>query len=179
MKNPTEHLADIAESYIGVHEEPRGSNKGPKLKEIFAADNYKPNAADDGYPWCAAFVCRCVLVFLALKLAAFRGLFRPTTPAAWGLITWAQQNGHFVFHPTKGKRHYQPGTRPQRGDIVAYEFSHCGIVSAQNARGQNFTAVEGNTNDDGSRDGYEVCPRPRTWSDARAFIRLTPKALKA
>jgi hypothetical protein len=178
MMNLQEGLAEIAEGYIGVHEEPRGSNRGPKLREFFSADNYTPNVTDDGYPWCSAFVCRCAQVFLSERKKLFP-IIRPTTPAAFGLVTWGFENGCFIFHPTAGKPHFVPDARPQRGDIVVYQFSHCGIVAAQAVRGRNFTAVEGNTNKDGGRDGYEVAARPRTWSDARAFIRLTPRATPA
>ena len=168
-------LAEVACEYLGVHEEPHGSNKGPKLREFFTADDYQPPGPDEGYPWCASFVCRCVQRFMALPAGKpFRNIIYPRTARAFGLLTWGANNGCLVAHPTPGSVYYRRDFRPQPGDIVVFEFSHCGIVAAQAAKGRNFTAVEGNTNDDGSREGYEVAARPRTWSDARAFIRLTP-----
>ncbi|MFA6240190.1 MAG: CHAP domain-containing protein, partial [Candidatus Hydrogenedentales bacterium] len=39
------------------------------------------------------------------------------------------------------------------------DWQHAGIVTSVN--GDTFETVEGNTNDDGVREGYEVCERTR------------------
>jgi len=43
---------------------------------------------------------------------------------------------------------------------------HTGIVIAGNAAkpGNVFSTIEGNTHDEGSRGGFEVCERFRSWS---------------
>lgn len=171
-------LADIAAADVGeAYESPRGSNRGPTLAKFFAADNYEPGPRDEGYPWCAAAVCCWVQEFLADPVAKpmFGQIDRPRTAAAFGLIEWGKRAGCLVFTP----RQCAPGAYwPNRGDIVVFEFSHCGIVdAAARVPARNFTAIEGNTDSQGSREGWEVAKRPRVFSEVRAFVRLTPKAL--
>ena len=98
---------------------------------------------------------------------------RPTTASAFGLQDWAMSKlaaGCHVFAP--GDRHCQP----DRGDLVIYRFSHCGIVAAGSDAHGLIHTVEGNTNNDGSRDGYEVCAKTRPLAKVKAFITLPVKA---
>ena len=41
-----------------------------------------------------------------------------------------------------------------------HAWQHIGIV--ESVEGDTFTGIEGNTNDGGSAEGYEVCRRTRT-----------------
>ena len=50
------------------------------------------------------------------------------------------------------------------------DWEHVGIVAA--ARPDAFHTIEGNTNDAGDREGYEVCTRVRGY-DRKDFVRLT------
>jgi hypothetical protein len=43
------------------------------------------------------------------------------------------------------------------------DWTHTGIVVSTSA--ETFKTIEGNTNDDGSREGYEVCARTRGYSN--------------
>lgn len=70
----------------------------------------------------------------------------------------------------------------QRGDIAIFTFSHCGIVLANNGNG-TYDMWEGNTNNDGSRDGYMVCVKngdhARKWNQIVKFIRVPcPEGVK-
>jgi hypothetical protein len=160
-----EAVAQAAESKIGVRES-GGPNKGSALKDFFEADSYDPNgsaAGDDGYPWCAAFVCWCVKVAVAGRPITFQ---RPTTPAAYGLETWslAQDRSTWTLKPA--------GRDIKRGDIIVFNFSHTGIaVSAPDYSG-NFSCVEGNTNKAGSREGDGVYRKVRNISQVRSRIRF-------
>jgi hypothetical protein len=49
------------------------------------------------------------------------------------------------------------------------DWTHTGIVV--NASDETFKTIEGNTNDDGSREGYEVCARTRGYSNMD-FIKI-------
>ena len=51
-----------------------------------------------------------------------------------------------------------------------YTFSHVGILYA--AAGPTLYVIEGNTNADGSRDGYEVIKHVRQMSQVRSVLRL-------
>lgn len=186
MTNPQEILATIAESYLAVHEEPRGSNRGPQLAAIFGADDYDPNGAkpgDEGYPWCASAVSLWVQRFLATDGARilFPGVRPPRLSSAFSFRTWARNNGALIFTPGQVRAGV---ARHQRGDIVVFGFSHVGVVATVHQRDTNFASVEGNTDRAGSREGWEVALRPRTLADVSAknpaqgcFIRLSPRAL--
>lgn len=163
---PLKDLADIARAQIGTQEDAAHTNKGAAILKYQQATNL----GGQGWPWCAAFVDWCIEQFLA-KHPDFK-LNRPETASAFGLIDWGNANGCLVFTPSD--THHTPVA----GDIVVYAFSHTGIVSRSPSSviGCDFDAIEGNTNDDGSRDGYEVCERHRGDEKVRAFIRLPAPA---
>ncbi|HYE75220.1 MAG TPA: CHAP domain-containing protein, partial [Blastocatellia bacterium] len=52
------------------------------------------------------------------------------------------------------------------GMVFVMKFSnttgHTGIVESVDVAKKTVTSIEGNTNDDGSREGYEVARRTRT-----------------
>jgi hypothetical protein len=54
---------------------------------------------------------------------------------------------------------------------TATDWTHTGLVTASAA--EVFDTIEGNTNDDGNREGFEVCSRSRGYQD-KDFIRLSP-----
>ena len=164
--NPNEELAAIARTQLGTEEDAAHTNKGAAIKKY---QDETELSGTQGWPWCAAYVDWCVHRFIEkhpeLKLK------RPTAAAAFGLIDWGRANNCLVFTPSD--THHAPAV----GDIVVFEFSHCGIVSAapSKVKGYDFDSIEGNTNDDGSRDGYEVCERHRVEEGrhgVRAFIRI-------
>jgi hypothetical protein len=165
MISIAEAVAQAAESKIGVRES-GGPNKGKALQPFFEADWYDPNGSkpgDDGYPWCAAFVCWCVQMAVAGRPITFE---RPRTPSAWGLEAWslAQDESTWTLKP--------PGRDIKRGDIVVFNFSHTAIaVSAPDGNGY-FTTVEGNTNKAGSREGDGVYRKARHISQIRSRIRF-------
>jgi hypothetical protein len=161
----SESVALAAESKVGVRES-GGPNKGSALKDFFESDSYEPNGKggqDDGYAWCAAFVCWCVKTAVAGRPITFK---RPTTPAAFGFEAWslAQDDSTHTLKPA--------GRDIKRGDIVIFNFSHIGIaVGAPDVNG-NFSTVEGNTNKDGSREGDGVYRKMRNVSQVRSRIRF-------
>lgn len=166
-----EQLALIALSMVGRHEQPLGSNKGPLIKEFFNADHYKPNANDDGYAWCASFVCRIVqLAMQRLEIPETPFYKRPTTPSAFGLAEWSRAQDN----TTKTKD--WPGHDIKRGDIVIFSISHCGIAVTDAEAGRVET-VEGNTNVAGSREGTHVIHKrgvaERPVSSIKHRIRFT------
>lgn len=169
MRDPfPTYIAYIAEQMVGLHEE-GGPNKGDQLKEIFAADSYDPNGSkpgDDGYPWCAAFVCLVVKKAMEQHGGPFT-FKRPTTPSAFGFEDWslAQDNS------THTKMN--PGRDIKRSDLVIYGFSHIGVAATGVDKDGYFEAVEGNTNLAGSREGTHVLRKRRHISSVRSRIRFT------
>lgn len=162
-----EAVARAAESKVGVREK-GGANQGAALQPFFDADSYDPNgsaAGDDGYAWCAAFVCWCVMVAVAGRSITFK---RPTTPSAWGMEGWSQAQDDSTW--TKKP----PGNDIKRGDIVVFKHSHVGIAVGPAVDGYVQT-VEGNTNQAGSREGDGVYKKRRAVSSIRSRIRFRNK----
>lgn len=162
-----EAVAKAAESRIGVRES-GGANKGPRLQEFFDADNYDPNGpkpGDDGYAWCAAFVCWCCYMALKDRRITFK---RPVTPGAWDYERWAREQDRRVMlkKPHKGDI--------QRGDIVVFVGSHIGIATGPPDVNGNVPTVEGNTNGSGGREGDGVYAKKRHVSSIRSRIRFMP-----
>lgn len=62
---------------------------------------------------------------------------------------------------------FSVGEEPKPGAIVIWRegkgtSGHAGIVVSVDADNNTMTTIEGNTNDDGSREGYEVAKKHRT-----------------
>ena len=146
-------LSEIARLDIGLEESPRGSNKGKQIQKFFDADDLDEK---DGYAWCASTVSYWTQQFIkenGLKLKA---------PRIAGVIRfpeWARAQGLTV------------SKTPKSNSIVVFTFSHIGIVESVKDS-QNVITIEGNTNDDGSREGYRVCRRTRPLSECKLFIYL-------
>jgi len=176
-------IPGIAMKFVGRHEFPKGSNSGPDLQEFFDSDSYDPNGSkpgDSGYAWCASFGCRVVQLAMEawkpLNPGKMLTFTRPTSPSvfAWEFWSLAQDNSTKTFRRTLGQ--IEKNTI-KRGDILLLSVSHfCIAVTDADANGFVET-VEGNTNDDGSREGWIVAHRKgdkkRSYKQVRTIIRFT------
>lgn len=175
-KDAIAHLADlvaIAAGQVGVGESPRGSNRGEALKKFFASDDYKPAGKDEGYPWCASFVCWCVQQWLALGAKSRFRIDAPRTARAFGFIDWARTQRavqYITAHELKTNRY-----RPAPGDIVVFECSHVALCSRPAPKGY-VTTIDGNTDPAGGREGYEVAIKTRSIASVKCVLRLIPSA---
>ncbi|MEM6664479.1 MAG: CHAP domain-containing protein [Pseudomonadota bacterium] len=164
---PQAPLADIAVPYIGATEA-RGNRMGtdPRMREIFEADWLATAGVTDGYPWCCAFVSMCTQKLIQRHPMFYGHLRPPRTASCSGFRTrWAPRNHCLVFPPNHAEH------RPSKGDVVLYTFSHIGIVRSVSA--SSITAIEGNTNEAGSREGTTVRgDKVRDWSVIRCFVRF-------
>jgi hypothetical protein len=155
-------LVEIARNEIGTEEDDKHTNTGSSIAKYQEATSL----GGTGWPWCASFVDWCIAEYDKTNPI---GIPLPKSAAAFDLIKWGNDNdllvwGEFPFTV------FNDGL-PQIGDIVVYTFSHCGIVSSvEDTKG--FHAIEGNTNPQGGRDGYEVAERQRPYSLVKKFIRL-------
>lgn len=159
----------LALSMVGRHESPLGSNSGPLIQEFFDSDDYKPGRLDAGYPWCAAFVDR--IVQLAMAKAAIPFTFaRPRTPSAFGLAEWSRAQD-----ASTNTKDYPKEVKA--GDIIIFEWSHCGFAVTDSDDKGYFETVEGNTNVAGSREGTHVLHKKgvseRNLRGVRNRIRFT------
>lgn len=131
-----------AAARIGVREQPLGSNSGPLVNIYLASVGLPP-----GNSWCAAFVFYCVDA-AAKKAGASNPL--PRTGSCSALFRYAQRNGLLVSSPQAGDIFLCIG-----GETGHY---HTGFV-ADDPSGGRFPTIEGNSNTDGSANGYEVAHR--------------------
>lgn len=145
------HL-QIAITQIGQEEVPRGSNWG--TTDMPAVINYLKSVGIS-FPaaWCMAFVYWCC------KEAY------PTNPLV--------KTGGVLAQWNKIQPQFKHVT-PKAGDIFIMDYGHglghTGFV--ESVEGENIRTIEGNTNDTGSREGYEVCRRIRQVAKCKGFIRI-------
>ncbi len=145
---------EIAKSQIGVEEQPIGSNWGAKVREYLAAVSILSPA-----PWCAAFVVWC------FRQADLNGQVIPSSGSTTFLLNWAKEKKRIVKTPQVG----DVFLLLRRGGTHAF---HCGIVAGVGTL--FFWTVEGNSNNNGSAEGYEVVRhRRRLLFNRIAFLRLT------
>lgn len=168
----TEELFKIAEQEIGTREI-GGNNNGPKIRLYQSATNLKP----DSWPWCAAFVAWCIMKWLFLSGVtkwldlknSIPSAWRPRTALAFGLMEWAKDRPLTTTLLSEV-------IEPQKGDIVVFDFPHCGIVEEPD--GDYILTVEGNTNGRGERDsegGDGVWRKRRHRSLVQKYIRIHPR----
>jgi hypothetical protein len=142
----------IAKTQIGVEESPRGSNRGKQI-EVYL----KSVGLGGGYAWCMAFVYWCVLqAFIA------KGVKTPLKKTGGVRDQYIASKAFAV-------------KEPMAGDIFIMLYpngtGHTGFVEALLPGGMIQT-IEGNTNADGSREGYKVTRRIRSIKSITAFLRL-------
>lgn len=141
-----------------------GQNCGPWVR-LYLQGNQGSN-----WPWCAGFVS-----FVVRQAADNLGVKMPfkTTFSCDILAAQAQAAGRFVSERDLAQGRVAKADLPPGSIFVnrktANDWDHTGIVTA--FHGDHFETIEGNTNDDGDREGYEVCRRTRGYGN-RDFILL-------
>lgn len=143
---------EVATRQIGVTEIPKGSNAGPEV-EIYL----KSVGLTKGYSWCMAFVYWCVL-----EASKKTGIPNPLKKTAGVLSQWNNR-------PELRRRNPEPGFV----FIMDYGkgLGHTGFVEKV-LPGGKIQTIEGNTNADGSREGYAVCRRIRSISTCKGFLKI-------
>lgn len=137
---------EIANKYIGITEQPVGSNRGPLI------DRWNSNAhAPLGSFWCASFVSA-----IAMEWEDKSGYDWPLCISA-DCDVWL----------ANAKKHQCLSTKGKPGDIVLLvsgnDAYHIGIITGYSETG-SLISVEGNSNNDGSRNGYMVAKRNNVYA---------------
>jgi hypothetical protein len=147
-----EKSLQFAKTQLGVCEIPKGSNAGPHVEGYL-----RSVGLGKGYAWCMAFVywnVQTATDVLSVK--------NPLKKTAGVMDQWNYLDN-------------KKSAIPEVGDIFIMDFGkglgHTGFVEKLLPNGK-FQTIEGNTNDDGSREGYEVARRIRTVSQMKGFIRI-------
>lgn len=156
---------EIAIGELGKAETPKGSNWGPDVQKYLKSVGITFPAS-----WCMAFVYWCVEQAKVRVSDGTGGLKNPLVRTGGVLKQWNDIAMQFPAS-VHGKLRV---TKPQPGDIFIMDygkgFGHTGFV--ERVEGSLIHTIEGNTNDDGDREGYEVARRVRKISACKGFIRL-------
>jgi hypothetical protein len=148
-----EKALEIAATQIGVEEAPGHKNTGKDVEKYL-----KAVGLGSGFSWCMAFVYWC-----HEQAAEAMGRKNPLFKTGGVLEQWRQRKAEFR------------ATTPQPGDIFIMDFGkgtgHTGIVEKVN-EDDTISTIEGNTNSDGSREGYEVCRRTRARAKILGYLRF-------
>ena len=151
----SEHALAIAVENNGVQEIPRGSNSGPDVNAFLKSVGLTP-----GYPWCMAFVYWCVD-----QACKELDIPNPLLKTGGALREWNE---------TTCRKLTIRDSALKAGDIFIMSFGkgtgHAGFV--QKVAGGLIYTIEGNTNQNGSREGYEVAQRQRILGSFHGFIQL-------
>ena len=141
-----------AATQLGVAESPKNSNRGKDIEKYL-----KAVGLGGGYAWCMAFVYWCVD-----ECAKADCKVNPLTKTGGVMAQWNKTV------PERRK------SVPQVGDVFIMDFGkgtgHTGFV--ERIEGNTIYTIEGNTNDEGSREGYEVAQRARPLKSFKGFIRI-------
>lgn len=141
-----------ARAQLGQAELPKGSNSGPMVDQYLASVGLNP-----GYAWCAAFVFWC-----HREAAMVAGITNPVPRTAGVLDLWNRSTANRV-------------KKPRPGDVFVMDYGHgkghTGFVERM-LDGGLIETIEGNTNDEGSREGYEVARRQRPMARVLGYLRF-------
>lgn len=154
-------LGDLVLAYANQHlrQRPRevgGQNRGPWVRL------YTDGQEGVKFPWCAGFTTFCVkqaCETLGVPLPLERTL---------GCDVMTTSCGHrFLKGSSAAPGKITPGSmfvQLARGaERRKYKYRHTGIIVS--AGPDTMQTIEGNTNDDGSAEGYEVCARTRGYTN--------------
>lgn len=148
----TDRVITVTRSQIGNQEIPKGSNWGKHVQKYLASVGIGFAAS-----WCMAFVYWCYQ-----QACKEMGIENPLVKTGGVLRLWNEV-------PKRYKSKV-----PKRGCIFIMDYGkglgHTGIV--ERIDGDTLYTIEGNTNDEGSREGYEVCRRTRSVSKCVGFIHI-------
>lgn len=153
-------VVDYARQHLARHPlEIGGPNAGPWVR-LYMNGNEGPE-----WPWCAGFAT------FVLRQAARAAQTAMPHPYAFGcdfLAGVAQGNGRFLRPKTPVEL---ATVKPGYLFLVrktTNNWAHIGIVEA--VEGDTIRTIEGNTNDSGSAEGFEVCGRRRGIADKDFLI---------
>lgn len=165
--NLRERTLQIAEGYLGVHEV-GGDNSGPDVELFLKAANL-----GRGNPWCAALVNHS-----AERAANEQGVISP--------LESVPLQGYVQSYVDYGRKHgwVIPFDSALPGDLFCVHFpslkryGHIGFVRKVSPDRKSFTTVEGNSNDEGTREGKEVCCNVRKVTGTILILRWTRVVLE-
>jgi hypothetical protein len=165
FKRYNEQIVEYAERHLAQHpQEIGGQNQGPWVR-LYTSGNQGPEWA-----WCAGFVC---FVLKQCADAMGKGMPFKSTVSCDTLAALAKERGIFV-----SEKNLKSGSQSRKEMLAGSIFlsrrtdtdwTHTGLVTSFGD--DSFETIEGNTNDAGDREGYEVCRRIRGYG-GKDFVKV-------
>lgn len=146
-------MIDIAAGEVGVKEVPKGSNKGPRVSEYQRRTGYGTPV-----PWCLCFLYWCADE-ACNAMDVHNEILR--TGSCDLILAWAREHRCLFDDPKPGDWGLVTKT--------STDATHVFLVK-EFANGR-LTTIEGNTNSDGSREGYAVVQRSRPCLKSYRYVR--------
>jgi hypothetical protein len=144
-----ERCLHVARSQVGVKE--TSENWGPMVRIYLKVAGWFTPAA-----WCLAFAFWC-----ALEAGAVRSKLPKNMASSYFVFLWAKKTGRDRYLPKRGMIAVVNGKKGGHGCWVRLS-----------TLGNNlYESIDGNSNDEGSTEGYEVCDRKRTVAWMRTYPR--------
>jgi hypothetical protein len=146
-------VLQIANSQIGILENPKGSNRGPEVDKYLRSVGLNP--ASGSYAWCAGFV-----YWTYEQAAAQLNRSNPAVRSAGVLAQWNLAGQKGIPRLLNAEAINDPGkVKPGFIFVIATGggLGHMGLV--ESVRTGILTTIEGNTNNNGSREGIGVFKR--------------------
>ena len=148
-------------SKLGVREE--GDNRGEAVAVFQNAAGIHP-----GQPWCAAFInwsaetgAKKLSVKSPLELVPLQGLVQ-------SYVDYGEEHGWVIPFDA-----VLPGDLCCIYNATLERYAHITFVRERVMNEHAFLTVEGNSNDEGSREGVEVCSIKRKVKANMVFLRWT------
>lgn len=146
-------VVKVARQHLREHpREVGGQNKGPWVRLYCQGRDGKD------YAWCAGFVST------VLKQAFEVHKQKAPFPYTLSCDAMAKLNANKLVRPTNGDEAHRFGLRPGAVFLIRKtetDWTHTGICTA--FHDETFETIEGNSNDEGSREGHELCARVRGY----------------
>ena len=153
-------LAGILSKNRNVKEQPKASNKGPEVEAYL-----KSTGLGGGHPWCMAFV-----YYIFNELSKKLGTTNPLPKTAGVMSHWNKAGSGEKIQIADIRK--DPNLM-KPGQIFIMKFGgnkgHTGIIIDVDPAKKTFSTMEGNTNDQRSREGDRVGVNTRKMSD-RALV---------
>lgn len=144
-----ERALHVARSQVGVQEV--GTNWGPVVRMYLKVTGIFSPA-----PWCLAFAFWCLI-----EAGADRKKLPRNPASSYWVWKWAFDTGRLVYAPKRG----------MIGVVNGKKGGHGFWVRLANLGGNIFESIDGNSNDEGSTEGFEVCDRKRSVAWMRTYPR--------
>ena len=155
----------IAQQHLNNHpREVGGENKGPWVRL------YMDGKEGIGQLWCAGFVS---FVIRQAGVTLDQRVPFPSTVSCDLLAANGADRNLFIaerdINPSNSRTELPSGT-VFLSRRISNDWTHTGFVIS--AEAETFATIEGNTNDEGSGEGYEVCARTRGYTN-KDFVLLS------